>query len=232
MTRASGGRGASLAEGCALGNGELVPPNFPILKGKLLTIMSQMGVGRRSRSKVRVQVVGWTSMGWVEALEAWGAMVKAVVVHSTDEFKDIRRLLTLTPITTSQDAHQLLPLGPWDGCMLANLATLKNSELVSSLFKQWQPAIAILLVHLLMSRLDTIAMLPSRLPPFYHKKMIIVRHIAIGGVTSASWRFIHYTRWLDTISYPSLMMSDNLPWTLQTALSDTFGAARGATFES
>ena len=74
-------------------------------------------------------------------------------------------------------------------------------------------------------------MLPSPLLPFYHKKMITVHHNAIGGVTSASWRFIHYTRWPDTISYPSLMTSDNLPWTLKTALSDMFGAARGATFE-
>ncbi len=116
--------------------------------------------------------------------------------------------------------------------MLANLATLEDSELVSSLFKQWRPVITILSVHLSMSRLDTIAMLPSGLPPFYHKKMITVCHNAIGGVTSASWRFIHYTRWSDTISYPSLMMSDNLPRTLQTALLDTFGAARGAIFES
>jgi hypothetical protein len=210
----------------------LEPPNFPILKGELQAITSQMGVGRRSRSKVRVRVVGLTSLGWVEALEAWGAAVEAVVVHSTDEFKDIRRLLTLMPATTPQDAHQLLPLGPWDGCMLANLATPKDSELVASLFKQWCPAIAILWVHLLISRSDTIAMLPSALPLFYHKKMITVHHNTIGGVTTASWRFIHYTRWPDTISYPSLMTGDNLPWTLQTALSDTFGVPRGATFES
>jgi hypothetical protein len=62
--------------------------------------------------------------------------------------------------------------------------------------------------------------------------MITVHHNAIGGVTSASRRFIHYTRWPDTISYPLLMMGDNLPRTLQTALSNTFGAPRGATFES
>ncbi len=165
-------------------------------------------------------------MGWVEALEAWGAADEAVVVQTPDEFKDIRRVLTLTPATTPQDAHQLLPLGPWDGCMFANLATPKDSELVASLFKRWRPAIAILSVHMAISRSDTIAMLPSPLPPFYHKKMITVHHNAIGGVTSASWRFIHYTRWPDTISYPSLMTSDNLPCTLQTALSDTLGASR------
>ncbi len=116
--------------------------------------------------------------------------------------------------------------------MLANLATPEDSELVASLFKQWHPTIAILSVHLLISRSDTITMLPSALPLFYHKKMITVHHNAIGGVTSASCRFIHYTGWPDMISYPSLMTSDNLLRTPQTALSDTFGVARGATFES
>ena len=60
----------------------------------------QMAIGRRAWSKVSVQVVGSTSVGWVEALEAWGAAVEVVVVHPTDEFKDIRHLLTLMPATT------------------------------------------------------------------------------------------------------------------------------------
>jgi hypothetical protein len=122
-------------------------------------------------------------MGWVEELEAWGAAVKAVVVQTPDDFKDIRRVLTLMPAITPRDAHQLLPLGSWDGCMFANHATPEDSELVASLFKQWRPAIAILSVHLAISRSDTIAMLPSPLPPFHHKKMITGHHNAIGGVS-------------------------------------------------
>jgi hypothetical protein len=58
-----------------------------------------MGVGRRSRSKVRVRVVGSTLMGWVEALKAWGAAVEAVVVHPTDEFKDTDRNCNVLPLS-------------------------------------------------------------------------------------------------------------------------------------
>ena len=43
-------------------------------------------------------------------------------------------------------------------------------------------------------------MLPKELPPFYHKKMLTIRHSSIGGVSTASWRFVHYTRWEDVIS--------------------------------
>ncbi len=59
-----------------------------------------------------------------------------------------------------------------------------------------------------------------------------VAHTANGGVSTASRRFVHYTSWLETISYPSIMTSIVLPRMLQTALSDTFGASPGAAFES
>ncbi len=89
----------------------VLPPSS-VLKGERQAIVSQMGIGRRSRSKVRVCVVGWTSMRWVEAFEAWGVALEAVVVNIPDKLKDIRPLLTTVPITTPRDAHTLLPLGP------------------------------------------------------------------------------------------------------------------------
>lgn len=175
--------------------------------------------------------MGSSSMGWVEAAEAWGAEVKAVVVHTPDIFKDIRRKISLMPTTTPQDALCLLPIGPWDGCLLANLATVPKTQLVSALFKRWRPAIAILSIHASISRSNTIVMLPTGLLPFYHKKMLTLWHASIGGVSTASWRFIHDTRWENVISYPSLMTSDSLPCTLQMALADTNGGARGASSE-
>ena len=39
------------------------------------------------------------------------------------------------PTTTPQDGLCLLPLGPWDGCMLASLATGPEAQLVTALFK-------------------------------------------------------------------------------------------------
>ena len=175
--------------------------------------------------------MGASSMGWIEAAEAWGAEVEAVVVDCPDHFKDIRRKVSLMPTTTPQDGLRLLPLGPWDGCLLATIATGSETQLATALFKRWRPAVAILSIHSSFSRSDTISMLPAGLPLFYHKKMITCRHSGIGGVSTSSWRFIHYTRWGDVISYPSLMTSDNLLRSLQTALSDTLGGARGASFE-
>ncbi len=129
------GRESSRTKGFTQVNKDWGPPTFSVLKGERQAIASQTGIGRRSRSKVRVRVVGETSMGWVEAFEAWGVALEAVVVNIPDKLKDIRHLLTTLPITTPQDAHTLLPLGPWEGCMLANLASSQVSDLVSSLFK-------------------------------------------------------------------------------------------------
>ncbi len=176
---------------------------MPSLKGESQANSAQLTVGRRPQSKVRVRVVGCSSMGWVEAAEAWGAEVEVVVVHTPDILKDSRQKISLTPTTTPQDALRLLPLGPWDGCLLANIALGLESQLISALFKQWRPAVAILSIHALFSRSDTIAMLPTGLPPFYHKKTLTLRHSSIGGVASAAWRFVHYSRWESIISYPS-----------------------------
>ena len=74
--------------------------------------------------------MGCSSMGWVEAAEAWGAEVEAVVVHTPDIHKDIRRKFSLMPTTTPQDALLLLPLGPWNGCLLANIASGLETQLI------------------------------------------------------------------------------------------------------
>ena len=94
------GRESSRTEGFTLVYGDWGPPDLSVLKGERQVILSQTGIGRRSRSKVTVCVVGWTSMGWVEAFEAWGVALEAVVVNIPDELKDIRPLLTTVPITT------------------------------------------------------------------------------------------------------------------------------------
>ena len=94
------GRESSRTEGFTLVNGDWGPPNLSVLKGERQASASQTGRGRRSRSKVRVRVVGETSMGWVEAFEAWGVALEAVVVNIPDELKDIKPLLTTVPITT------------------------------------------------------------------------------------------------------------------------------------
>ncbi len=158
-----------LAQRCTLGVKDRDPPNLPVFRGELQAIAARLAVGRRPQSKVRVRIVGPSSMGWIKAVKAWGVEVKAVVVQLPDNFKDIRQKNSMTPTTTPQDTLHLLPLGPWDGCLLANIAMPEDSLLVASLFKRWRPANAVLSTHALLSRIDTIAMLPLGLPTFYHR---------------------------------------------------------------
>ncbi len=141
------------------------------------------------------------------------------MVDIPDECEDIRCLLSIMPTITPQATHALFPLGPWDGCMLANIVSDQDSELVASLFKQWHLAIAILSIHSSVSRADTIAMLPSALLLFYHKKMFTICHEAIGGSRQ------HHGD--SPIICGGKMLYPINCYTLQTALSDTIGAARG-----
>jgi hypothetical protein len=163
-------------------------------------------------------------------LEDWGASIEAVVEDILDPIKDIRHLLSNLPTITLRQALLLAPLGPWDGCMFANIHTFNDAKLFASLLERWRPAIAVISAHFGLSKADTISLLPKDVLPIYKKRLVTVPHTAVGGVTVASRRFAHYMRWTDAI-WSLLMTSYVLPWTLQTALADTYGASQGASFE-
>ena len=91
---------------------------MPIFRGEVQAIAAQMAVGRRPRSKVRIRVVGSSSLGWVEAAEAWGEEVEAVVVGIPDNFKDIRQKKSIDAYR--YPTRRLTPLAPMTlGWMLA-----------------------------------------------------------------------------------------------------------------
>ncbi len=52
-------------------------------------------------------------------------------------------------------------------------------------------------------------------PPFCHCRN-----------TTTTWRFIHYSWWIDVLSYPVIRTGHALPWTLQTALLNVVGASK------
>jgi hypothetical protein len=110
-------------------------PITSVSKGELHALTSQSEVGRRARSKVRARVVGSYSLGWVEVLDGWGAEVEAMVVSRLDHYKDIRQMLTTTPTMAAHLAYDFPPLGPWDGCLAANLLSAEDVALTSTLFK-------------------------------------------------------------------------------------------------
>jgi hypothetical protein len=174
---------------------------------------------------VRARVIGSNSLGWVEVLEGWGAKIEAVVVSSLDCYSHIRALVTTTSTTALDLAYLLPPCGPWDGCLAANIKTTEDARATSVLFKRWLPAVGILSIPGALSRSKTLRLLPVGLPSFYQKKIITVHHPGVGGVTSTTWQFVVYSRWIDVMPTSSIMMGQALWQTLQTALSDVVGAS-------
>ena len=88
-------------------------PAFPIGKGEAHIKVSLVGTDRRSRSRVRVRIVGSSSLAWVQVLEDWGAYLKAVVEDTPLLSMDIRQLVTsATPSITISQALDLEPRGP------------------------------------------------------------------------------------------------------------------------
>jgi hypothetical protein len=110
-------------------------PTTSVSTGESYVIIAQTEVGRRARSRVTVRVVGSHFLGWVEVFEGWGAEIEALVVRSPDYYKDIRQLVSTTPITAPHLGHDLPPTGPWDGCLAANLLNSEDALLTSTLFK-------------------------------------------------------------------------------------------------
>jgi hypothetical protein len=110
-------------------------PTPSVATGEAHAIISQTEVGRRARSKVRTRIVGSHSLGWVKVFEGWGAEVEAMVVSRLDHYKDIRQMLTTTPTMAAHLAYDFPPLGPWDGCLAANLLSAEDVALTSTLFK-------------------------------------------------------------------------------------------------
>ena len=111
------------------------PLNSHLLKGEAMAKTSGEGVRRKARSKVRVRIVGNSSIGWLEVLESWGGSIEAMVVDIPDPYKDTRQLLNPMPTITPDRALILRPLGPWDGCLFANLSSARDSNLVTMLLK-------------------------------------------------------------------------------------------------
>ena len=73
------------------------PADVCLSKGKLQVKASETHADRRSRSKVRVLIVGARLVGWVQALEDWGASIDAVVIEDVpDPVMSIRHLITLS----------------------------------------------------------------------------------------------------------------------------------------
>ena len=52
-----------------------------LFKGEAVAAGTSLVIGRKTKSSIRVQVVGHKSIGWLEAAKLWGANIEARVVR-------------------------------------------------------------------------------------------------------------------------------------------------------
>eukprot|EP00804_Cyclotella_cryptica_P005665 CCRYP_000031-RA/>CCRYP_000031-RA protein AED:0.42 eAED:0.37 QI:0/0/0/1/1/1/2/0/485 len=199
-----------------------------LFKGEAVAAATSLVIGRKTKSRIRVRVVGPRSIGWLEAAKLWGANIEAMVVpgrRDIDQVKHIVSLLTNTATTMLQSALHLPPARDWRGIMLATLADHTDSKLAATLFDRRQPEVAIFAIPGRLSRTEVLVLLPD-LPPRYSKTMFKPRHSNLGGVTTSVWHVIHVTQAPEMNTKPTLMKMESYSRTLQTALYDTRGAER------
>ena len=198
------------------------PVRDHLLFGEAVALKSSRVLNRRGRSLVRVRIVGRSSLGWVEAAEAWGCNVEAVVVKPLREMSKIIHLVSRFTITSVATALTMPPMGDWNGLMLATVCSEEESSLANRMLHAWQPWIVIFAYppHLSRSRVLRLGPHPRS---SYEKKTIKCRHTDVGGVTNSSWTLLHFSRLHTQPSRPSLMTMNVYPRPLQTALDDTVG---------
>ncbi|KAL7527269.1 hypothetical protein ACHAXR_004033, partial [Thalassiosira sp. AJA248-18] len=193
-----------------------------LLFGEAVALKSSRVLDRRGRSLVRVRIVGRSSLGWVEAAEAWGCNVEAVVVTPLREMNNVIHLVSRFSTTAVSAALTMPPMGDWDGLMLATVNREDEATLVNRMFDAWQPWIAIIAYPPRLSR-SAVLRLGPHLRSSYEKRTIKCRHTDVGGVTTSSWTLLHFSRLRSQSSRPSLMTMKVYPRPLQTALDDTVG---------
>ena len=201
-------------------NGE--PVRDQILLGEDVAVRSRQVLSRRGRSGVRVRVVGGASLAWVEAAEAWGCGVEAVVVGSSRELSEVIHLVSLSTTTTVSEALLLPPVSNWNGLLLSTVCSAEDAALVFRMFENWQPWIAIVAFPSDFTRRKMAALIPA-INSKYSRRLYTIKHHQVGGVTSSVWHIGHWNRMTNQACRPSLMTMEFFPRPLQTALDDTKG---------
>ena len=122
--------------------------------------------------------------------------------------------------------------------MLGTINGAKDAAAVSSLFKKWQPLIAIIAIPDYIKydvRMGCFSTILLGLASEYNKRKIRLSHSAIGGVTNSVWHVLHLSRRsvLGALTKQALMMAPQFLRPLQTALQDTLGesALKSVKFE-
>jgi len=214
--------------------GEGPSKRLGLAPGEAVAARTVTALGRGGRSEVRVRVVGYHSLGWLEVTEDWGARVEAVVGGRRSNPEIDRRYNHLNRLVVAA-AHNLAPEAPWDGICLATVRDESDAEELNSLLARWRPLVCVVAYPGTLSRKQLRPLLPpvAEWRAKYSTKMLKPRHQDLGGVTRAVRHVWHATRdqELGNSRQAALMTPPTYQRTLQTVLDDTAPCGQVEAFE-
>jgi hypothetical protein len=154
-----------------------------LLPGEEVAVDIIAHVGRRNRSKFKVQIIGDHSFTWVDLSDKWGATIEAAVVDN----QQLSRYLTSNyqcPAISVAQGQKLPPHEPWQGLAITTVSTPQEIHVVWALFKAWLPGDLLIATHGHKTRSEVKAMVPDH-PPFYHLCISKAWHSHFGGATTS-----------------------------------------------
>ena len=128
----------------------------------------------------------------------WGGTTE-IITHKHESNHHNCGRLKLPRSISHANAFSMGPVDPpWDGIFLAIVWGAEDAADVEELFKNRQPLIAILALPTSLSRkglnkLNSVMQFSET-----HTRLdVFAKHTSLGGVTQATWNFVHWSRLSD-----------------------------------
>ena len=196
-----------------------------LLPGEKVAVRTRRVLSRRGRCVVRVRVVGEASLGWLEALQLWGASVEVFVCQGGNIKHLIERLYPDVHVAPLAQSLEILPYHSWDGLALGTISSESDAQDFKSLIKAWDPSLVIMSGHASISRSKFHQWTDLKEMGYERTASHRCSHQKFGGVTASSWKLAF--SWKGSHAEIDLsvdrMTAALYPRCLQTALDDTLG---------
>jgi hypothetical protein len=180
---------------------------------------------------VRVRLFGNRALGWLDAVELWGASVEVFVLGGGNVKHLIDQIYPEVYVAPLPQAVRMPPYGDWDGLLLGTLGEEEDAQNFKQLLKAWRPWLVLIVVHHSVSRRRFNNWINHDVVGYNFVLHQQCCHKASGGVTNSMWRLAIFTRTnkAEEFDFNTQRMTASLyPRHLQTTLDDTVGGQLGA----
>lgn len=137
---------------------------------------------------MKVRVVGDASLGWLDAVELWGASVEGVISQRGNIKHLVETLYSDVYVAPLADGLRMLPHRSWNGIVLSTIETVDDAIMLTELVETWGPAIVLTAGHSSISRPKFHEW--TNLADIGYEGKVQHRccHQDFGGVTTSKWK--------------------------------------------